>query len=82
MAGAGVVLGIAGGDDHSLVTRQGGEVMVFGLGGEEQNEDEEGNELDEPVIEVDGRLGLGADVSEVLEPTVVPGLLADYHQSV
>ena len=33
-------------------------------------------------MEGGGRLGLGADVGEVLEPTVVPGLQVDHHQSV
>ena len=75
------MVGIAGGVEHSLVTRQGGEVVVFGRGEEEWYEDEEGNELDEPVMEVDGRLGLGADVGKVLEPTVVPGLRVDHDQS-
>ena len=32
VAGAGVVVEIAGGAERSLVTRQGGEVVVFGLG--------------------------------------------------
>ena len=50
VAGAGVVVGVAGGGEHSLVTRQGGEVVVLGLGGEQAEEDEEGNELDVPVI--------------------------------
>ena len=75
------MLGIAGGAELSLVTRQGGVVVVFGRGGVEQYEDEEGNELDEPVIQTDGCLGLGADVGKVLEPAVVPGLLVDQHQS-
>ena len=74
-------MGIAGGGEHSLVTRQGGEVVVFGLGEAEQDLDEEGNELDEPVFVVDGCLGLGADVGKVLEPTVVPGLRVDHYQS-
>ena len=62
MAGAGVVVGIAGGAAPSLVTRQGGEVVVFGRGAVIQEEDEEGDELGEPVIDADGCLGLGADV--------------------
>ena len=80
--GAGGVLGIAGGATHSLVMQQGGEVTVVGRGEVNQPFDEEGNELDEPVMEVDDLLGLGTDVDEVLEPTVVPGLRVGRHQSV
>ena len=74
VTGMHAVAGIAGGCEHSLATTQGGEVMVFGTGAEEIWADDDGNELDEPLVEVDGRLGLGADVPEVLRPTVVPGL--------
>ena len=77
-----VTLTIAGGAELSLVTRQGGEVVVFGRGEVGHNEDEEGNELGELVMEADGCLGLGADVGNVLEATVVPGLRVDHHQSV
>ena len=51
--------------------------MKFGKGAEDMYVDEEGNALAEPVIEeVDGRLGLGAEVGQVLRPTVVPGIRA------
>ena len=74
--GAGVVVGAAGGLWHSMAVRESGEVVVFGRGGSEQEHDEEGNWLDEPVFVVDGRLGLGAEVKEALRPTVVPGIRA------
>ena len=37
-------------------------------------EDDDGEELDEPVIDVDGRLGLGAEVGEAPTPTVIDGI--------
>ena len=43
----------------------GGDAVVFGLGEEEHDEDAEGNELDEPVIQLYSRLGLEADVGHV-----------------
>ena len=82
VAGVGGVVRMACGIKHSLVTRQGGEVVVFGRGEGEQWEDEEDNELDEPVIEVNSFLRLDADVGKVLERTAVPGLQVDHHQSV
>ena len=59
-----------------MAVRESGEVIVFGQGGEIKYEDEEFNWLDEPVFVVDGRLGLGAEVKEVLRPTVVPDIRA------
>ena len=60
------------------MTRQGGELVVFGLSRDMIEFDAEGNFLD---VELDGRLGLGADVGgEVLEPNVVVGLKVDHHQ--
>ena len=56
--------------------------MVCGEGEVEEWADEEGNDLDEPVMVVDGCLGLGADVIEVLEPTAVPGLRVDKYESI
>ena len=73
-ASRGRVVGVACGPDHSLAVRESGEVVVFGLNGRLERWGEEGEELDEPVFQVDGRLGLGADVKEALRPTVVPGL--------
>ena len=71
----GVVTGVAGGGSvYPLAVRESGEVVVFGAGGTEEVEDEEGDELDEPVFVVDGRLGLGAEVGVALLPTVVPGI--------
>ena len=58
-----------------MAVRESGEVVVFGRGGgHEEYEDEEGNLLDEPVIVADGRLGLGAEMKQALQPTVVPGI--------
>ena len=78
--GAGMVVGVAGGLRHSLVVRESGEVVAFGVGGQEVDEDEDEEQGSEshrgPVIEVDGRLGLGAEVAEALRPTVVPGVRA------
>ena len=62
--GAGVVVGVAGGNEHSMAVRESGEVVVFGTG------------KDMYSGTVDGRLGLGAEVGEALEPTVVPGIHA------
>ena len=60
----GVMTGMSGGGNHSLVTTAEGRVLAFGSNGEEQEEDSDGEELDEPVFVVDGRLGLGAAVEE------------------
>ena len=46
--------------------RKSGEMVVFGNGGDLTHFDEEGNWLDEPVFEVDGCLGLGAEVEWAL----------------
>jgi hypothetical protein len=65
---------MSGGTDHSLVITAGGRVLAFGRNGEEQWEDSDEEELDEPVIDVDGRLGLGAAVEEALTPTAIDGI--------
>ena len=67
----GAVVGVAGGSEHSLVTTAEGRVMAFGSGGDE---DSDGEELDEPVFVVDGRLGLGAGVEGALNPTAIDGI--------
>ena len=68
------VVGMAGGDLHSLVTTAEGRVLAFGSNGDEREEDSDGEELDEPVFVVDGRLGLGAGVAEALTPTAIDGI--------
>jgi alpha-tubulin suppressor-like RCC1 family protein len=81
--GRGAVVGMAGGGHHglvhgghhSLVTTAEGRVLVFGCNGEERDEDSDGEELDEPVFVVDGRLGLGAGVVEALTPTAIDGIV-------
>jgi alpha-tubulin suppressor-like RCC1 family protein len=70
----GVMTGMSGGGNHSLVTTAEGRVLAFGSNGEEQEEDSDGEELDEPVFVVDGRLGLGAGVVESLTPTTIDGI--------
>jgi alpha-tubulin suppressor-like RCC1 family protein len=70
----GAVVRMAGGFSHSLVTTAEGRVLAFGNNGEEQEEDSDGEELDEPVFVVDGRLGLGAGVEEALTPTAIDGI--------
>ena len=70
----GAVVGLAGGGTHSLVVTADGRVLAFGSNGEERYEDSDGEDLDEPVIDVDGRLGLGAGVAEALIPTVIDGI--------
>ena len=52
-----------------------GRVLAFGSNGEYEEEDSDGEELDEPVFDVDGRLGLGAGVEEALIPTLVDGIV-------
>jgi alpha-tubulin suppressor-like RCC1 family protein len=69
-----IVVGISGGEDHSLVITAEGRVLAFGCNGEEQEEDSDGEELEEPVV-VDGRLGLGAVVIEALTPTAIDGIV-------
>lgn len=59
VGGAGVVLGAAGGSYHSMAVRESGEVVVFGEGAAGD------------AADADGRLGLGAQVMEALQPTVV-----------
>jgi alpha-tubulin suppressor-like RCC1 family protein len=71
----GAVMGIAGGHEHSLVTTAEGRVLAFGSNGYIQEEDSDGEELDEPVFAVDGRLGLGAVVEEAMIPTAVDGVV-------
>jgi alpha-tubulin suppressor-like RCC1 family protein len=70
-----IVVGMSGGTDHSLVTTAEGRVLAFGSNGEEQEEDSDGEELEEPVVVVDGRLGLGAAVIEALAPTAIDGIV-------
>jgi hypothetical protein len=68
-----IVVGMSGGKDHSLVTTAEGRVLAFGSNGDVEEEDSDGEELDEPVVVVDGRLGLGAAVIEALTPTAIDG---------
>jgi alpha-tubulin suppressor-like RCC1 family protein len=69
-----VVVGLAGGYEHSLVTTAEGRVLAFGRNGYEQEEHSDGEELDEPVFFVDGPLGLGAGVEGALLPLVIDGI--------
>ena len=62
---------MSGGDNHSLVITADGCVLAFGSNGEDTSEDSDGEELDEPGIDVDGRLGLGVGVAEALTPTAI-----------
>ena len=55
----GVVVGMAGGGTHSLVTTMEGRVLAFG------GKDESGGT---------GHLGLGAGVTEALTPTAIDGV--------
>jgi alpha-tubulin suppressor-like RCC1 family protein len=71
----GAVAGMAGGTAHSLVTTIDGRVLAFGRNGTEDYEDSDGEELDEPVFVVDGRLGLGVGVAEALTPTAIDGIV-------
>jgi alpha-tubulin suppressor-like RCC1 family protein len=71
----GAMMGMACGDVHSLVTTAEGRVLAFGSNGEEQEEDSDGEELEEPVVVVDGRLGLGAAVIEALTPMAIDGIV-------
>ena len=73
----GTVVSMAGGFCHSLVTTAEGCVLAFGCNGEENYEDSDGEELDEPIIDVDGRLGLGAGVEKALTPTTIDGIALD-----
>ena len=73
----GAVTGIAGGVMHSLVTTAEGRVLAFGSNGDDNYEDSDGEELDEPVFVVDGRLGLGAGVEQALTPTTIDGITLD-----
>jgi hypothetical protein len=66
---------MAGGSEHSLVITAEGCVLAFGNNGYEVDQDSDGEELDEPVIVVDGRLGLGAGVEEALTPTAIDGIV-------
>ena len=70
----GGAMGMAGGGHHSLVTTAEGRVLAFGSNGDVQEEDSDGEELDEPVFGVDGRLGLGAGVEDALTPTAIDGI--------
>ena len=69
----GVVVGMAGGSDHSLVTTAEGRVLAFGCNGVEVEDDSDDEDLDEPFFAV-GRLGLGAGVEEALTPTAIDGI--------
>ena len=70
----GAVMGMACGDFHSLVITAEGRVLTFGSNGGEQEEGSDGEEPDEPVFVVDGRLGLGVGVAEALAPTAIDGI--------
>ena len=67
-------MGMSCGSYHSLVTTAEGRVLAFGSNGDEREYDFDGEELDEPVFVVDGRLGLGAGVAEALTPTAIDGI--------
>jgi alpha-tubulin suppressor-like RCC1 family protein len=73
--GIGAVTGMAGGDNQSLVTTAEERVLAFGGNGEDTFEDSDGEELEEPVVVLDGRLGLGAGVIEALTPTAIDGIV-------
>jgi hypothetical protein len=62
---------------HSLVITAEGRVLAFGGNGDEYYEDSDGEELDEPGIDVDGRLGLGAGIEQALTPTAIDGITLD-----
>jgi alpha-tubulin suppressor-like RCC1 family protein len=70
----GAVAGMAGGACHSLVTTVDGRVLAFGSNGDIQEEGSDGEELDEPFFDVDGRLGLGVGVIQALPPTAIDGI--------
>jgi alpha-tubulin suppressor-like RCC1 family protein len=65
---------MTGGRRHSLVTTAEGCVLAFGSNGEDEEFDSAGEELDESVFVMDGRLGLGAAVGEALTPTAIDGI--------
>jgi alpha-tubulin suppressor-like RCC1 family protein len=71
----GAVTGMSNGYAHSLVTTIDGRVLAFGSNGYIEEEDSDGEELDEPVIDVKGALGLGAGVAEALTPTAIDGIV-------
>jgi alpha-tubulin suppressor-like RCC1 family protein len=71
----GAMMGMACGGAHSLVITAEGRVLAFGSNGDVQEEDSDGEELEEPVVVVDGRLGLGAAVIEALTPTAIDGIV-------
>ena len=73
----GAVMGMTGGTEHSLVTTAEGRVLAFGRNGYEDHEDSDGEDLDEAVFVVDGRLGLGAGAEEALTPTAIDGITID-----
>jgi alpha-tubulin suppressor-like RCC1 family protein len=73
--GIGAVVSMVGGDQHSLVTTVEGRVLSFGSNGEYRYEDSDGEDMDEPVFVVDGRLGLGAGVREAMSPMAIDGIL-------
>ena len=70
-----VVVGMAGGDKHSLVTTAEGRVLAFGSNGSAWEVLADGEELDEPVVVADGRLGLGPEAEEALIPTAINGIV-------
>ena len=70
----GAVVAMTCGVNHSLVTTAEGRVLAFGCNGEYQEEDFDGEEQDEPVFAMDGRLGLGAEVEEAPTPTAIDGI--------
>ena len=72
----GAVLGMAGGDHHSLVGTTEGRVLGCGCngdhyGGVTRYVDSDGEVREEPLLVVDGRLGLGVGLEEALTPTVI-----------
>jgi alpha-tubulin suppressor-like RCC1 family protein len=74
----GAVVGMAGGSTYSFVTTAEGRVLAFGSNGEENDEEAQEAQIDEDdlilVVDVDGRLGLGADVQWALTPMAIEGL--------
>jgi alpha-tubulin suppressor-like RCC1 family protein len=71
----GALPGMAGGERHALVTTAEGRVLAFGSNGDIREEDSDGEELNEPVFVVKGRLGLGVGVVEALTPTAIDGIV-------
>jgi alpha-tubulin suppressor-like RCC1 family protein len=75
----GAVLGMAGGDHHSLVGTTEGRVLGCGCNGDHYGGvtrfvDSDGEVQEEPLLVVDGRLGRGVGLEEALTLTVIDGI--------